>query len=126
MVWYYDNVSRADFEKVKDIIEEIMIKLGAEIFKIDLPYEQKTTNYSGVFEETFYSKRPVYIYKGEYFMIDEVLFSKKPFIVIECGNITELLNNTMEDADPFPYDLPYEELINEVKYSLGIEPYPKM
>ena len=125
-MWCYDNISRADFEKVKGIVEDIMIKLGAEIFKIYLPYEQKTTTFTGTFEEIFNSKRPVYTYKGEYFRIDEVLFSKKPFIVIECGDMTELLNNTMEDAEPFPYDLPYEELINEVKYSLGIESYPKM
>lgn len=50
---------------------------------------------------------------------------KKPFIVIECGDLDELMNNIMDDAEPFPYDLSYEELCDEVKYSLGIEPYPQ-
>ena len=31
----------------------------------------------------------------------------------------------MEDAAPFPYDLADDELLNEVKYSLGIEAYPR-
>lgn len=30
----------------------------------------------------------------------------------------------MEDAEPFPYNLTEEELLNEVKYSLGIEVCP--
>lgn len=34
----------------------------------------------------------------------------------------DLINNTMEDADPFPYDLSDDELENEVKCSLGIAP----
>lgn len=46
------------------------------------------------------------------------------FIVIECGTYDELINDVMEDADPFPYDLTEDELLSEVKYILGIEPYP--
>lgn len=125
-MWWYKNVTREEFEAVKDRVEEIMLKLGAEIFEIDLPYEQKTTSYSGDFEETHYSERPIFTYNGEFFSVDEVLFREKPFIVIECGSYEELLKNGMEDADPFPYDLSYEELVNEVKYSLGIEPYPEL
>ncbi len=125
-MWYYDNITRDDFESVKNLVEKIMLELGAEIFEIHLPYEQKTTNYFGNFEETNYSERSIFVYNGEYFRVDEVLFSQKPFIVIECGDMNDLLNNTMEDADPFPYDLSHEELRNEVKYSLGIEPYPNL
>lgn len=47
-------------------------------------------------------------------------FSDKPFIVIECGTYDELVNDVMEDAEPFPYDLTEDKLLNEVKYSLGI------
>ena len=35
------------------------------------------------------------------------------------------MKNCMEDADPFPYDLSEEELMNEVKYTLEIDPYPE-
>ena len=125
-MWFYDNVSRADFEAVKDIVEKIMLQLGASVYDVQLPYEDKTTNYSGDNEETYYFERPVYTYNEFYFRVDEVLFSNKPFIVIECGDLDELLKNTMEDAEPFPYDLSPEEIRNEVKYSLGIEPYPKV
>ena len=34
----------------------------------------------------------------------------------------DLINNTMEDADPFPYNLSDDELENEVKCSLGLAP----
>lgn len=125
-MWFYDITTRDDFEKVKDTVEEIMLRSGAEIFETDLPYEQKTTTFSGDFDETHFPKRPIFTYNKEYFRVDEILFKHKPFIVIECGDIDQLLNNTMEDAEPFPYDLPYEELVNEVKYSLGIKPYPKI
>jgi len=125
-MWWYENVSRANFEAVKDMVEQIILQLGASKYEICLPYKDKITSYSGNFEETYYSERPVFIYNEEYFRVDEVLFANKPFIVIECGDMNDLLNNTMEDADPFPYDLSYEELRNEVKYSLGIEPYPKI
>ncbi len=59
------------------------------------------------------------------YTVDEVCFSDRPFIVIECGTYDELMKNIMEDADPFPFDLSEDELLNEVKCSLGIEPYPK-
>lgn len=102
-----------------------MFRLGASKYEIRLPYEVKTTSYLDDFEETHRSERSVFTYKGLFFRVDEVFFSQKPFIVIECGDLDELMNNIMEDAEPFPYDLSYEELCDEVKYSLGIEPYPQ-
>ena len=71
------------------------------------------------------STRPTFEYEGQYYRVDEVCFSDRPFIVIECGTYDELMKNIMEDADPFPFDLSDDELLNEVKCSLGIEPYPK-
>lgn len=123
-MWFYDNVSRDEFEKKKDYVEQIMCELGAVKLSINLPYQQKTTTYSGEFEETHYSERSVFKFNNEYFRVDEFICSDKPYIVIECGTYDELMNNMMEDADPFPYDLPDDEIKNEVKYSLEIEPYP--
>ena len=71
------------------------------------------------------STRSAFEYRGEYYRVDEVCFPGKPFIVIECGTYDELINNIMDDLDPFPYDLTEAELLKEVKYSLGIEPYPE-
>ena len=105
-MWWYKDVTRAEFEAVKDKVEEIMLSFGAVKFDTELPCVQKTTSYSGNFEETHISKRPVFTYNGEYFCVDEVLFRDKPFIVIAFGTKDDLLKNTLEDAEPFPYDLP--------------------
>ena len=71
------------------------------------------------------STRRVFEFEGEFYRVSEICFNK-PFIVLEVGNYEELVKNIMEDADPFPYDLPDNELLKEVKYSLEIEPYPKV
>lgn len=84
-MWWYENVTRVDFEAVKDTIEQIMFRLGASKYEIRLPYEVKTTSYLDDFEETHRSERSVFTYKGLFFRVDEVFFSQKPFIVIECG-----------------------------------------
>jgi hypothetical protein len=67
--------------------------------------------------------RPMLKYGDQYFRVDEVCFHK-PFIVIEYGTYKDVMNNTMIDAEPFPFDLSDDLLLNEVKYSLGILPYP--
>lgn len=90
-----------------------------------MPYEQRTRSYVGNDFVENISTRPVFEYKGEYYRVDEVCFPGKPFIVIECGTYEELINNVMDEAAPFPYDLTEDELLKEVKYSLGIEPYPE-
>lgn len=125
-MWFYDNVTRDELEKQKDYVEKIMCEFGAMVLNIELPYEQITTSYLGDFQETYYSQRPIFQFNHAYFRVDELLCKEKPFIVIECGTYDELIKNTMEDADPFPYDLPNDEIKKEVKYSLGIEPYPSI
>lgn len=126
-MWAYKIVSRESFEKRKDFVDTILIKLGCNIVNIQLPYEQKITMQTADFIETFISKRPLYQYKTCYLRIDDVLFSEKPFIVLEFANtIEEVYKNIMEDADPFPYDLSDAEIVQEVKYSLNIEPYPQL
>ncbi len=108
-MWNYQSVTREEFEKKKDSIEQIILSIGGKHRK---------------FVKSYINKRPVFEYNNEYFRVDEVLFPDKPFIVIECGSFADVMNNTMEDADPFPYDLSYEDSENEVRYSLGIKTYP--
>lgn len=122
-MWHYKNVTRTEFEKAKDSVEQIMLALGAEVYDADLPVRSVKSVISGKCEETFSSERKVFVYNGEFFRVDEVLFSQKPFIVIEFGVLDDFVNNTAEDAEPFPYDLTYEEIVKEVRYSMGIEPY---
>ncbi len=123
-MWFYSNDTRKSFERRKDYVQAVMMELGAEIADIELSYEQKSTSYVGKFVETYYSVRPVFTYRGRYYRVDEALFREKPFIVLECGTLQEVLSNGMEDTDPFPYDLPNEEIEAEIRYVFGIDPYP--
>ena len=68
--------------------------------------------------------RTVYTLNGLYFRLDEICFADKPYIVAEVGTLDDVMNNGMEDADPFPYDLSEEELENEVMLFLEEKPYP--
>ena len=124
-MWPYESVTRQEFESIKDVVETYILMLGGNKVSIELPYEQRTRSSVGNDFVENISTRPVFEYKGEYYRVDEVCFPGKPFIVIECGTYEELINNVMEEADPFPYDLTEDELLKEVKYSLGIEPYPE-
>ena len=124
-MWPYESVTRQEFESIKDVVETYIVMLGGNKVSIELPYEQRTRSYVGNDFVENISTRPVFEYKGEYYRVDEVCFPGKPFIVIECGTYEELINNVMDEADPVPYDLAEDDLLKEVKYSLGIEPYPE-
>ena len=125
-MWIYEGVTRQEFESIKDVVEKFIVMLGGNKVSIELPYEQRTRSHIGKndFVENI-STRSAFEYRGEYNRVDEVGFPGKPCIVIECGTYDELINNIMDDLDPFPYDLSEDELLKEVKYSLGIEPYPE-
>lgn len=125
-MWFYKNVSRAEFEKRKDFVEQIMRELGCEATELELQYENKITSYVNDYTEVWISKRPTYKFKNVFYRVSEVLFPEKPFIVLEYGETTdEVIRNIMEDCEPFPYDLSDDETVKEVKYSLGIEQYPQ-
>lgn len=108
-------------------------KFKESISKVKKYIEQSGAVYCGTTKETCativggktYTEDIIYDvwkYNAEYFYVDSMFFPNKPFIVLVFGNSME---NILEDADPFPYDLPDEELLNEVQYCLGIKPYPK-
>ena len=123
-MWPYHEITREEFEKIKEHIEEIMIAHGAEPFEVDLPYMQRTKSVVGGSVIECNSYRRVFKYRDLYYRIDEVCF-QKPFIVAEVGTYDELMTNTMEDADSFPFDLAEQEMEDEVSYFLGEKPYPK-
>ena len=124
-MWKYTDITRDEFERIKDHIEDIMVAHGAVAQEIDLPYSQTATTVqkdSDVIVRE--SHRKVYKYKDLYYRIDEVCFDKKPFIVAEIGTQDELMKNTMEDATPFPWYLSEEEMEDEVSFFLGEKLYP--
>ncbi|MGN0496886.1 MAG: hypothetical protein ACI4GW_11720 [Lachnospiraceae bacterium] len=120
-MWPYEQISREEFEKVKDKVEQFMLSFGAEKLDLDIPYNQTTTSYcaDNVIKSTIGSL--VFKYMDNYFRVDEVCFAVKPFIVFEFGTYDDVMRNTMDDLSPFPYDLSDEEIINEVKVALMIE-----
>ena len=82
--------------------------------------------YGNGFEEIWISERPLYRLGDRFVRICEVLFTQKPFIVLEIAdNWEEASRTSMEDTDPFPYDLLDDEIGLEVKRSLGLEECPK-
>lgn len=124
-MWFYKDISREDFEKIKDRIEEIMIAHGAVVADIESSCNQGTITLNTGSDDVFWEdNRRFFKFRDLYYRLDEVCFPEKPFIVAEVGAYEEVMNNTMEDADPFPYDLSEEKLDNEVSYFLGEKPYP--
>lgn len=113
-MWKYKDITREEFEKRKDFVEQILTKLGAET--INDSCMNKVSCIGQDFSDSIISNRTIYQYKNEYFRVGEVLFSNKPFIVIEWTEGLEYaLNNIMEDTEPFPYDLSDGEIFREVK-----------
>ena len=121
-MWPYSFVTRAEFEKRKDFVDSTLRHLGCELLPAS---PQRMTMYGKGFHETWTSERPLYRFRGVYIHIGEVLH-EKPFLVLELADtLEEAKSNEMEDADPFPYDLPDDEIVLEVKRCLGLEECPK-
>ena len=123
-MWPYLFVTRAEFEKRKDLVDLALRRYGCEVEQIQLPYIQVEATYGRCFEETWISERPVYRLGGQYIRISEILL-KKPCIVLEIADtLTAVLNNAMEDTDPFPYNLTEDQMLEQVRLSLGLEKSP--
>lgn len=120
-MWTYKEVTREAFEKRKKYVEQIIWEQGGEIVVIHLPYVQRIVSICNRNQETNFAKNKIFKFKNNYFRVDEVLFWDKPFIVLECGSFQDLMRNTMEDTEPFPYDLSDDEMVKEVRYALEIE-----
>lgn len=113
-MWKYLEITREDFETRKDFIESIFLELGA--VSTDLGKLHEVSSYSRDVSETISSSRSVFEYRDNYYRVSEVLFPKKPFIVIEWSErIEDVHNNIMEDTDPLPYDLTDNEIRKEIK-----------
>ncbi len=63
----------------------------------------------------------VYRFRESYVYVDKIYFPEKPFLVL---GFSQEIAGPYEEADPFPADLSFEEMEKEIRYALGIEPYP--
>lgn len=113
-MWKYDFITIEEFGVKRKKVEDFITAVGGKVVKIDLPYN------------LHFSEQKVFNYNGRYYRVDAIEFENKPHFVIECGSLDEVIKNIMNDADPFPYDLRDEEILKEVKYSLGILAYPQV
>ena len=120
-IWPYDVPNKLLFESVIRKIAKFCEKCGAEYVGKRKQNVTTLVNNKTIIEEVEYD---VYKFNNEFFVIDSMCFPEKPFIVLSFGDTLETAGD-MDDAEPFPYDLSDDELMNEVRYSLLIEPYPK-
>lgn len=95
-IWPYDMPSHDEFFIRKEKVSNVMLELGAQYYDKD-----------------------TYQYNGMYFRLDEILFKKKPFIVIKYAEDEEDLEcELFLDSNPFPYDLTGDELFQTVKSNM--------
>lgn len=115
-LWKYGiHPSKRTVEERLSFVEDIFIELGA--VRTDLNKDHRVR----------FNEREVFEYKGEYYQVDVIGFDEKPYIVIEWIDDMELADNgVLEDVEPFPYDLSDEEIVQEIRFALGIEPYSEI
>ena len=124
-MWNYTDITRDEFERIKDHIEEIMVSHGAVAQDIELPYANKTTTIQTDSNEIVWeSRRKAYKYKDLYYRISEICYEKKPFIVAE--ELREAKKMGFSDREiGILWDLSEEEIEDEVAFFLGEKPYPR-
>lgn len=99
--------------------EHFLLQLGAE-FVDKTEKNSYFINEKGLMDVKS-SEINVYRYDGYYLFVDELIYLDRDFLAVSFGESIDAMN---EQACPFPADLSDEEMVWELKYSLGIEPYP--
>ena len=116
-MWEYKEITRNEFERRKDFVESILRKMRTD--PTDLGQPHLVSSYANHIQETMVSNRTVFKYKNGYYRVAEILFPKKPFIVVEYADkVDDVKRNVMIDADPFPYDLCDDEIAEEIRILL--------
>ena len=119
-MWPYKNHSEEEYNKVIEFVQAYAVSLGAEY--VCSKTEKFTTYWRENYAVQENSDMKIYKFGEEYFWVEHHYLPSGPFIVFSFGDSIE---NIVDDAEPFPYDLDKEELEAEVRYSLGIEEYPE-
>ena len=118
-MWPYKIHSEEAYYKAIEFVENYAVSLRAEFIGTR---EQTFTTISGdmTIKETLEMK--VFKFGDEYFWVEHHYLPECPFIVFSFGSS---MDDIVDDADPFPYNLEEDELMAEVRYSLGLEDYPE-
>jgi hypothetical protein len=118
-MWPYNDHSEEEYYKAIRFVEDYAVSLGAEYV---CTKEEKFTTFAGDKTIIEISDMRVFKYGDEYFWIEHHFLEDCPFMVFSFGDTIETI---FDDMEPFPYNLEEDELKAEVRYSLGIEEYPK-
>jgi len=115
----YESIGYNEFNDVIKACEQIIISHGGKLII------ERNENETWVLDKEDYITeqvaKSVFKFRDGYVCVDKMYFSEKPFIVLEFADKIE---GPYEDADPFPFDLPMEEVKLEIEYALGVLPYP--
>lgn len=71
-MWNYDFVTREEFERVKDKVENYIIMLGGTISPVEVPYIQRETSYSRGNIIEHISTRHIYEFKENFYRVAEM------------------------------------------------------
>lgn len=94
----------------------MLIAFGAKKIDLQMTYNDVSKTILKGVHYTSSNGRTVYMIKGWYVRVDEILFPDKPYIVLEVSdNVNDVLENIMEDCDSFPYDLSDVEIQTIIK-----------
>lgn len=73
-----------------------------------------------------FGQRQTFLYQENYYRVDQAEFDGTPFLIIDCIDDPKYAGvGVMEDVGALPVSLTEEQLEKEVRYALGIEPYPE-
>lgn len=113
-MWIYDNIKREDFLAKINLAETIIEKSGA-FLSGNRQEKSSHIDGNGITIDSRNATKKIWNYKNQFICVDELFFREKPFIVLEFSDRPE---GPYEDADPFPYDLSEEKMIQEIKTAL--------
>ena len=115
-MWPYKQVSQEEFNRRKKLVEQMLIAFGAKKIDLQMTYKDTSKTILKGVHYTSLNETTVYMIKERYVRVDEILFPDKPYIVLEVSdNVNDVLESTMEDCDPFPYDLSDAEIQTIIK-----------
>ena len=119
-MWPYKIHSEEEYNKVIEFVQEYAVSLGAEY--VCSKTEKFTTYWREDYAVQENAEMKIYKFGEEYFWVEHHFLADRPFMIFSFGDTMESI---FDDMDPFPYNLEEDELKAEVRYSLGIEEYPK-
>ena len=92
------------FQKMATQVENCFVRCGAEPQDINRRNRER------------FDQRQIFLYKGNYYRVDQAEFDGVPFLVIDCIDNPEYASvGIMEDVDALPLTLTEEEVEKRIR-----------